>query len=96
MAVPIHNTFSSWKLTADEVLSGSVLSELQIQVLQNQISEIAEQKLGLQFDPKDTADFGIQTAYLQGQLDILNLRIAISEEATRVALDNAVTAAQSQ
>lgn len=83
MATLIPNMFSSYELTEKEALQGSIFTVLQIQVLQNQLSNIAEEKLSLEFDPLNPTRFAQEEASLKGQMDILNFLIsssAISED----------------
>lgn len=81
MANVTSNTFSSYKMTAEESKQGSILSSLNLVVLQNLRASIAEEKLNLQFTPNDVLTFTQQEAYLKGQLDILAYLLANHEEA---------------
>ena len=92
MAILQSNSFSSWKLSPEEAISGTILSTLQKAVIQNRVAQIAEQKLGLIFDPVNPADRAIQDSYLKGQIDVLTFVLQSSEEAEI----EAYTAAQSQ
>lgn len=89
----ITSSFHRLTLTSDDVLAGSMLSAMQIGVIQNRRVDIAEQKLNLIFDPTNMIDFAQQNAYLQGQLDILQYIIDSSIEASNQAVRQA--AAQS-
>lgn len=81
MANVTSNTFSSYKMTTEESKQGSILSSLNLVVLQNLRASIAEEKLNLQFTPNDVLTFTQQEAYLKGQLDILAYLLANHEEA---------------
>lgn len=81
MANVTSNTFSSYKMTTEESKQGSILSSLNLVVLQNLRASIAEEKLNLQFTPNDVLAFTQQEAYLKGQLDILAYLLANHEEA---------------
>ena len=80
MAQLIPNSFSTFSLSADEEESGQVLNLNQKMVLQNKHAAIATQKLNQVFNPADVTDFGIQTAYLQAQLDLINWLLETSSE----------------
>lgn len=83
MSHPIPNTFSSFALSADEQKAGQTLTSLNVAVLQNQRSSIAEEKLALAFDPANPQAFMQQEAYLKGQLDILNYILAAHGESSQ-------------
>ncbi len=72
MSYLIPNSFSSYSLTDKELKEGSKLTITQVEVLQNRMSMIAEQKLQLKLDPEHPQHFIQQEAYMQGQLDILD------------------------
>ena len=83
MATLKPHIFSSYFLTADEITSGTILTQLQKFVIQNQISILAEQKLNLVFDPLNPADFGIQTSFLAGKIESLLFLLADSDDAEK-------------
>jgi len=82
----ITSSFHRLAVTPQEQLSGSILSTLQIASIQNHRVDIAEQKLNLVFDPTNMIDFAQQNAYLQGQLDILQLLLDSSEASSQAAV----------
>jgi len=65
------SSFTRYELPEPEILSGTILSHLNIAVIQNMRCDIAEQKLNLPFTPNNVLDYAQQSSYLQGQLDIL-------------------------
>ena len=73
--------FCRYELTEQELLQGSALTSLQAYCIQNQIANIAAQKLNLTFDPDKPSDFTQQVAYLQGQIDALQHLLNTSEAA---------------
>jgi hypothetical protein len=85
MSTLVSNTFSSYQLTREEDISGRILNTQQKQVLQNQLSSIATDKLNLIFNPKEPEDYAMQVAYKQGQLDLINYLLAESEETEAIA-----------
>jgi len=80
MPNPKLNTFSSYNLTQEEEKSGSQLSSLNVAMVQNLRSSIAEEKLNLVFTPNDVLSFTQQEAYLKGQLDILSFLLNQNED----------------
>lgn len=89
MAALIPNAFCTYLLTDDEQASGTILTVLQQQVLQNRVSQIAEQKLALVFDKSDPLEFGIQVAYLDGQIRIMQFLLQESEATQQLVLQRA-------
>jgi len=85
-----ENTFSSYQLTDEEVMQGSLLTLTQKQVIQNDISLYAEQKLALEFDTNTPQLFIQQESKLSGQIQALRYRLDCSEasEAAIEALNN--------
>jgi len=81
MSVLLPNDFSSWSLTEAEVLEGSILTITQKQVIQNQLSLVAAEKINLQFDPESPEGFIQKEASLQGQLSILRFLLEASDDA---------------
>lgn len=77
---PISNTFQSYDLAEDEARNGAILTSLNIAVLQNLRTNIAEEKLNLIFTPNDVLSYTQQEAFLKGQLDILSFLINSSIE----------------
>ena len=85
MATPLTTSFSRYELTQEEELSGQVLTLNQIYVTQNEMSNIAEQIIRLDFDPTNPQEYYKQKSFLNGQLSILQLRID-QHDAARIAL----------
>lgn len=79
MATIVPNTFTSWDLSDAEALQGSIFTITQLQVLQNKLSEIAEEKINLEFTPDDAMSFVQQEAYKKGQLELIQYMIDSSE-----------------
>lgn len=73
------SSFTRVTMTPDEVISGSILSAMQLGNIQNIRVDIAEQKLNLKFTPNDIHSYTQQEAYLSGQLDILKHLIDLSD-----------------
>jgi len=71
MGTIVPTTFTRYSMTEEEQMQNSVLSELQLQLIQNERANIAEQILGLKLDPVSPGDFMQQESFLKGQLMIL-------------------------
>jgi len=69
MAIIIPNDFTSYQLTEQEELEGSILTITQKQVIQNHLSAAAHEKNALEYDPENPQRFVQQEASLKGQLD---------------------------
>ena len=95
MTEKITSSFHRLTLSTDDVLAGSILSAMQLGVIQNRRVDIAEQKLNLEFTPNDVPAYTQQEAYLKGQLDILQHLIDSSEAASKAAVQQAVAQSQS-
>ena len=80
MATQKPNTFTSFEFTDRELLSGSVLSGEQKNVIQNELAQIAEQRLAIDYDPAKPLEFVQQEAFLKGQISILRVMLLRSEE----------------
>ena len=65
------STFSKYTLTDVEALTGRILNDMQLGVLHNMRTDIAEQKINLKFTPNDVGTFAQDEAFLKGQLDLL-------------------------
>ena len=83
MPTQSENTFTTWKLTKDEILQGTMLSRLHKLVVQNQIAALAESKLSLKFTPNNLNDYTQQEAYLAGKIDILQALLLNSDDSEK-------------
>lgn len=83
------SSFAYYKLTEDEQIEGSIFTETQLQVLQNKLVEISEEKLGLELDPRNVDAFIQQEASLKGQIDIIKFLMDSSEAMVEARLINA-------
>lgn len=80
MSTLVPNSFSTYSLTAEELAVGSQLTELNLRVIQNLISESAEEKLALKYDPQNPLAFVQREAELQGQIGVLKYLVAQHQE----------------
>lgn len=78
------NSFSSYHLTEDDTLEGSILTTLQKQVIQNLLVARAEEKLALEFDPDNINRFVQREASLAGEIAAYQTLIANSEISNEV------------
>ena len=86
MPTLITNQFTSYTLSIREELEGSILSLLQKQVIQNELSLIAAQKMALDYDPQNPVAYAQSEALLKGQLQVYNLLLDKSTEAESALL----------
>lgn len=91
MAALQSNSFTSYELTEQEALQGSSYTGLQLQVLQNILANIAEEKIRLIYDPKNPEQFVQQEASLKGALDIITHLIDTSNVAEQELLNPTCT-----
>jgi hypothetical protein len=80
MGLRSTNSFTSYDLTDSEVLQGSILNDLQIQVIQNEMAQVAEQILQLAYDPLNPQKFVQDDSFLKGQLSVLRVMLMRSSE----------------
>lgn len=80
------NAFTSYILTQDEQQQGSLLTSLNICAIQNLISQIAQEKLSLLYDPTNPLKFAQQEAELHGQMLILQQLVNNSNDAAAAQL----------
>ena len=84
MARVIPNIFTSYVLTPDELKSGQSLSLVQIRVMQNLMSEAAQERVNLIYDPLNPLLFVQRDAELKGQIGILTYLINYSNEINEI------------
>ena len=75
------NPFQAWVLSDEEFSQGCILSSLQKQVIQNQIAQVATQKLNLAFDPGNVLQYTQEEAALKGQMQALEYLLTLSQQA---------------
>ncbi len=73
------NSFSSYHLSEDDALEGSILTTLQKQVIHNLLVLRAEEKLNLEFTPDDITAYTQREASLAGEIAAYRTLIANSE-----------------
>lgn len=71
MPKPILNQFSSFELSQQEQLAGTILTYEQKLVLQNQLAMISAEKLALTANPHSYTEFIQQEAYKAGQIAMI-------------------------
>lgn len=79
MSIRVVNSFTSYQLTDEQTRAGENLTPESEFVIQNHISELAEEKLNLVFTPDSPMSFALRNAELQGQIDILKMLIERSQ-----------------
>lgn len=73
----LESSFISFNLTPAQVVAGSTFTSDQRAVIQNMISDIAEEKITLTFDPTNPNVFIQRDAELMGQLGILKYLLSL-------------------
>ena len=81
MATIVPNVFTSYVLTEQEQIEGSILTIAQKEVIQNRLSDTAAEKLALPFDPSNPMEFAQEEAYKRGHIDALQFILDVSEAA---------------
>jgi len=79
MASIIANKFTTYALSEDEAIQGSLLTVTQKQVIHNARAVVAEEKLALEYNPNNPAEFMQQEAYKTGYLAALSYLLEASE-----------------
>ncbi len=87
MAHLIPNDFSSYQLTEQEEMEGSILTITQKQVIQNYLSAAASEKIGLEIDPENKEKFIQQEASLKGQIDAYRFILSASDAAEELLIN---------
>jgi len=77
------NTFTTYELTPEEDITGSILSELQQYKLQNERAAVADSLVRLTFDPSNVSKYLQEEAELQGKLNMLDYIFALHEYAVQ-------------
>ena len=67
MATLIPHSFNRYSLTEQEELTGYILNQNTLFVLQNLLADICESILNLEFDPQNPTKFVQDDAFLKGQ-----------------------------
>lgn len=73
-------TFTHFDLTREDTLRGSVLNLDQRQLLQNDLAQIADSRLNLDYDPESPLKFTQNEAFLKGQMSIIRVMLLRSDE----------------
>jgi hypothetical protein len=79
--------FTSWILTPQETLQGSILTITQKQCIQNQIAELATKRINLSFDPEHVLKFTQEEAELKGQILALQYLLILSASGEKEVLN---------
>jgi hypothetical protein len=74
------NTFQSWVMTPQELAQGAIFTITQKQYIQNQIANLAQEKLNLNYDSTNPILYAQRQAELHGQ--VLALQFLLSTSAT--------------
>jgi len=80
MSSPVPNEFTTYNLSKEEFLQGSILNPLQTQVIQNELARVAQQILSLTYEPRNPVKFAQDDAALKGQLAVFRWLLDTSME----------------
>ena len=80
MSQDLPTTFQTHKLSAADLVNGSILSPLQAMVIQNQIALYAQDRLNLTLDPTNVSAFIQREAELKGQISALQFLLNVSND----------------
>ena len=72
------NSFTSYELTDQEQLEGTIFTILQLQSLHNLLSSYAEEKIALDYDPEHPILFMQNEASLKAKIEVLTYIIEVS------------------
>ena len=75
--------FQSWILSETEQIQGSILTLVQKQCIQNQITQAAQEKVSLKYDPANPQTFLQAEAELHGRINALSYLLSQSAEYER-------------
>lgn len=80
-----RTSFTVVSLTPTQEAQGQILNQDQRDVIQNRRAALAEEILHKTFsyNISEPTNYGIELAYLQGQLDVLSEQISTSDDATK-------------
>lgn len=84
----LDSSFQRWELTDREYILGSVLTTSQKQVIQNQLVQLAEEKINLEQDPLNPLKHIQKEAYLRGQIDALKYLLTLSSSSENLVMKN--------
>lgn len=81
MSVMMTNSFTSFDMTYEEILEGSIFTTSQVQLLQTDLALAAEEKLALEFDTANPTKFIQDEAFKRGQIELLRFMLDRSQNA---------------
>lgn len=82
MANLVPSTFCRYEFSSQqELLQAQILSPIQLQWIQTCLSDAAEERLRLNFDPTSPEKFIQAEANLKGQIEAFQYLVACSQEA---------------
>lgn len=96
MSQLISNSFTSYDLTDEEALQGSIFTTLQLEVLHNQLATYAEEKIALDFDPEHSEKFLQIEAALNANIKLLNYLIDASNASLEIITTKNTNPAQGE
>jgi Tat protein secretion system quality control protein TatD with DNase activity len=86
MAKIAVGTFTHWELAEQDILAGRSLPLQCRQVIQNDLASVAEQLVGLDYNPQNPVQFALDQAFLRGQKSVFETQLLQSDEAEKQLL----------
>ena len=83
MASLVSISFTSWNLTQEELRMGSIFTDLNLKLIQNEISIAALEKLNLTFNPLNPNEFIQMEAELGGKIRALQYLLDLHHHAVQ-------------
>ena len=83
MAKLIQGTFTQYELSQREQLAGMILTTDQQNYLQNELAQVANQLVNLDFDPESPLKFAQSEAFLRGQMSVYRVMLDRSNESAQ-------------
>ena len=77
----LPSRYCKYDHTEEEILQGSMLSQIQTEVFQNLLSGYADERLTLAYDVNNPGTFVQQEAYKKGQIELVEFILASSKSA---------------
>jgi len=82
MQLSTNSSFIRYEMSPAELKAGAQFTVEQRALIQNQISELAEEKIALKYDPVNPQQFLQREAELTGQIGILKYLLDLSSTIT--------------
>jgi hypothetical protein len=85
--IDTSSPFISYHLTDDELITGALLNDLNIYVIQNRVALLSEQLMALEIDTANVLETVKQRSKLDGQISELRFLLETSKEVAQARQD---------